>query len=175
VAAGVYPGSFDPLTVAHLAIAEAARGTLGLDHVDLTISEVALAKEHGGHASVAERVAAIEAASADGRPWLRACTTADQLIADIAAGYDVCIVGADKWHQLHDPAFYGGSAAARDEALARLPLLAVAPRASIPAPDPGPGVVLLALDPTHAEVSSSAVRAGRREWRAPHAAPTPPQ
>jgi hypothetical protein len=163
----VYPGSFDPLTVAHLAIADAARTALGLDHVDLVISEVALAKEHGAHTSVAERLAAIEAAAAAGRPWLRARATGEQLIADIATGYDVCIVGADKWHQLHDPAFYGGSVDGRDEALARLPLLAVAPRAGVAAPEPGPHVVLLDVDPAHAEVSSTAVRAGRHDWRAP--------
>ena len=36
-----YPGSFDPLTIAHLGIAEAARDRHALDRVDLVISEVA--------------------------------------------------------------------------------------------------------------------------------------
>ena len=33
----------------------------------------------------------------------------------------MCVIGADKWHQLHDLGFYDGSEAARDAALARLP------------------------------------------------------
>ena len=32
---GVFPGSFDPLTVAHLAIADAAVSYFGLDRLDL--------------------------------------------------------------------------------------------------------------------------------------------
>jgi hypothetical protein len=88
-----------------------------------------------------------------------------RLIADLAEGYDVCVLGADKWHQLHDPAFYA-SGAARDAALARLPQLAVAPRAGVESPGPGAGLVVLDLDPTFHEVSSTAVRAGRHDWRA---------
>lgn len=160
---GVYPGSFDPLTVAHVAIGDVARAALELDRLDLVLSTVALGKEDGAHASVADRVAVIEAVAAAGRPWLAAKVTDARLIAEIAEGYDACVVGADKWHQLHDVAFYGGSATARDEALARLPLLAVAPRAGVELPA---GVLVLDLDPAHAEVSSSAVRAGRHDWRA---------
>lgn len=160
---GVFPGSFDPLTVAHLAIADAAHAVLGLDRLDLVLSTVALGKEDGAHASVADRVAAIEAVATAGRPWLAAKVTDARLVADIAEGYDACVVGADKWHQLHDVAFYGGSAAARDEALTRLPLLAVAPRAGVELPA---GVLVLDVDPAHGEVSSSAVRAGRHDWRA---------
>jgi Cytidylyltransferase-like len=160
-----FPGSFDPLTVAHLAIVDAAVAQLELVRVDLVLSEVAIDKDHGGHASLAERVAAIEAAARDGRTWLHARVTTDRLIADIALGYDVCVVGADKWHQLFDARFYGGSAAARDAAVARLPLLAVAPRDGS-APPHGDGFVLLDLAPEHRVVSSTAVRAGRDDWRA---------
>ena len=32
-------------------------------------------------------------------------------------GYDAIVLGADKWHQLHDPRFYGGSEAAMRTAL----------------------------------------------------------
>ena len=163
MAVGVFPGSFDPLTTAHLAIADAVVAALGLDRLDLVMSTVALAKDHGGHSPLEERRRAVEAL---GRPELRAVVTEDRLIADIAEGYDVCVVGADKWHQLHDVEFYGGSAAARDAAIARLPVLAIAPRAGCEVPPPGGRVVLLARDPAHAEVSSSAVRAGRDDWRA---------
>ncbi|MCA1707478.1 MAG: hypothetical protein LC808_31105, partial [Actinobacteria bacterium] len=38
-------GSFNPLTIAHLAIAEEARERLMLDRVDLVVSRVALGKE----------------------------------------------------------------------------------------------------------------------------------
>lgn len=160
---GVYPGSFDPLTVAHLAVADAARLQCGLDRLDLVISHLALAKEQRRQTPVADRLAAIRAATED-RPWLAARDTPAQLLADIADGYDLLVVGADKWAQLHDARFYGSDPAMR-AALARLPPVAVAPRAGAPLPDPGQAV-LLDVDPVHHEVSSTAVRDGRTEWRA---------
>ena len=162
---GVYPGSFDPLTVAHVAIADAAVARFGLARLDLVMSERALGKDHTGHMPVDERVAAIERVAAEGRPWLTARVTDQRLIADIADGYDVCVVGADKWHQLWDVAFYGGSAAARDDALARLPQLAVAPRADVILPAELDAVVL-DLPEAHQAVSSTAVREGRIDWLA---------
>jgi nicotinic acid mononucleotide adenylyltransferase len=164
MAIGVFPGSFDPLTTAHLAVADAAVAALGLDRLDLVMSEVALAKEAGAHAPLGERVAAIEGAAA-ARPWLRARVTSHRLIADIAAGYDACIVGADKWHQLQDVAFYG-STAARDAALARLPPLLVAPREGVALPPATAGAHVLVVDFVFGEVSSTGVRAGREDWRA---------
>lgn len=161
---GVFPGSFDPLTVAHLAIADAAREQCALDRLDLVVSHVALAKEDRDQAPVTARLAAIETATPD-RPWLRAKSTEAQLLADIAEGYDLLVVGADKWLQLHDPRFYGGSDASMRAALARLPPVAVAPRAGVDVPADGPAFVL-DLDPAHHHVSSTAVRAGRHEWRA---------
>ena len=161
---GVYPGSFDPLTVAHLAIADAAREQCALDRVDLVVSQVALAKEDRLQAPVAERLAQIGAAALD-RPWLVARSTSAQLLADIAQGYDLLVVGADKWVQIHDPRFYGGSEEAMSAALARLPQVAVAPRAGVALPDHD-GLVALEVDPAHHHVSSTAVREGRVEWRA---------
>ena len=162
---GVFPGSFDPLTTAHLAIADAAIVACRLDRLDLMISRAALAKEPGGHAPIEARVAAIERAAVD-RPALRAVTTDYQLIADLADGYDVCVLGADKWHQLHDVEFYDGSVAARDAALARLPMLAVAPRHGVRAPVPHERLVILPVDAAFHGISSTSVRAGREEWRA---------
>ena len=52
-ARGVYPGSFDPLTIAHLAIAEAAVHEAPLDHLDLALSRSALGKEGGAHLPLA--------------------------------------------------------------------------------------------------------------------------
>jgi hypothetical protein len=161
---GVYPGSFDPLTVAHLAIADAARHQCGLDRLDLVVSHVALAKEDRRQTSPADRLARIERATPD-RPWLSARDTGAQLLADIADGYDLLVVGADKWHQLHDPRFYGGSEVAMQAALDRLPPVAVAPRAGVRLPV-DPRVTILDVDPAHHEVSSTGVRAGRLEWRA---------
>lgn len=166
---GVYPGSFDPLTIAHLAIADAARDQCGLDRLDLVVSHVALAKEDRDQTPPAERLAQIEWATPD-RPWLSARDTTAQLLADIADGYDLLVVGADKWHQLHDPRFYGGSEAAMRAALARLPRVAVAPRAGVRLPVDD-HVTVLDVDPVHHEVSSSGVRAGRLEWRAGGAGP----
>ncbi|MDQ1449821.1 MAG: hypothetical protein QOC79_2792, partial [Actinomycetota bacterium] len=42
---GVYPGSFDPPTIAHAAIAAAAVHAAQLDRLDLAISEIALGKD----------------------------------------------------------------------------------------------------------------------------------
>jgi nicotinic acid mononucleotide adenylyltransferase len=161
---GVYPGTFNPPTVAHLAIAEAAAEQAGLDRVELVISRVALGKEDLEQPSPQERLAVLLAVAAT-RPWLGARTTTDQLLADIAAGADAVVVGADKWAQIVDPVWYGGSTTSRDAALERLPLILVAPRPPFPLPQDQPGrVQSLYLDPGHRPVSSSAVRAGQRTW-----------
>jgi predicted RNA-binding protein with PIN domain len=152
---GVYPGSFDPLTVAHLAIAEAAVRQAHLDRIDLTLSNIALGKEDRAHSSVDARAAAIRRAART-RPWLDVAVTDAQLIADIAAGYDVVVMGADKWAQVRDPEWYGDSEDARDAALASLPRVLVAPR-------PGFDVVgaeTLEIGSEHADVSSTRARAG---------------
>lgn len=161
----VFPGSFDPLTIGHLAVADAVVDQLGATSVDLVISEVALAKERTVQAPPALRLAAIEAARERGRPWLSGRTTGAQLLADIAEGYDVVVMGADKWHELLDPAFYGASVAARDAAVARLPFVAVAPRAGTSLPeDPTVHVLDVPADVRH--VSATEVRRGRHDWRA---------
>lgn len=144
-----------------MAIIDAAHAQCRLDRLDLAISRVALVKEDGHRHSLEERVAALEALG-EARPWLGVVVTDAQLVADIAAGYDVVVVGADKWTQLHDVTFYGGSQAERDAALARLPDVVVAPRP--PAPLPKDGAIVLDIPAHLAQVSSSSVRAGRKEW-----------
>jgi nicotinic acid mononucleotide adenylyltransferase/predicted RNA-binding protein with PIN domain len=164
VVTGVYPGSFDPLTVAHLAVAEAAVRAANLDRLDLVLSNIALGKERGAHSSVEARVAAIRRA-ARSRPWLGVAVTDAQLIADIASGYDVVVMGADKWAQVRDPAWYGDNEAARDAALAALPRVLVAPR-------PGFEVVgaeALDVDPEIADVSSTRARSGEHHLVVPDA------
>jgi nicotinic acid mononucleotide adenylyltransferase len=157
---GCYPGSFDPPTIAHLAVAEAAVRQAGLDRVDLVLARCTLGKDHLDPASVERRRALLLAVAAD-RPWLGVAVTDDRLIVDQAEGYDAVIMGADKWAQVVDPAWYGGSRVARDAAVARLPRVLVAPRAG----DRPAGVELLDLPPDLADVSATAVRDG-----APHAA-----
>ena len=108
-----YPGTFDPPTVAHLAIAEAARSQCELTSVDLVVNPNPLGKS--GMRPLETRVAMLEAVAAH-RPWLRVVVTDQLHLADIAKGYDVLVLGADKWEQVLDPAFYA-SEAARDAAV----------------------------------------------------------
>ncbi|MFN0089359.1 MAG: hypothetical protein ACKVWR_03675 [Acidimicrobiales bacterium] len=164
-ALGVYPGSFNPPTLAHLEIAAAARDKHGLVRVDLAVSRVALAKETVSRPLFEHRMEVLDALAA-ARPWLGLVVTDAQLLVDIAAGYDVLVMGADKWGQVIDPVFYAGDPLARDAAVARLPTLAIAPRP----PHPAPAEHLLAVGEHVVEMSSTAVRAGRREWMAPEAA-----
>ena len=160
---GAFPGSVDPVTVAHLGIAEVARERFALERVDLVISRVALAKEHKAGERLDERIEAVERARRT-RPWLGLLVTELQLVSDIAEGYDLVIVGADKWAQLHDPSFHP-SPAHHAAALAKLPTPAVVPR------DPHPVPAEHRLDvPEHLTLmSSTAVREGRVEWMAPEA------
>jgi nicotinic acid mononucleotide adenylyltransferase len=161
---GAYPGSFDPLTVAHLAIVESAIETCDLDRVDLVLSEVALGKS-AHHVHLADRFTVLRrVAERDAR--LGATVTGHRLLVDIASGYDVLVMGADKWAQVNDPAWYD-SPEARDAALAALPAVAVAPRPGFPVPE---GVVRLDVEVAHGEVSSTAVRSGAHDWMAPEAA-----
>jgi predicted RNA-binding protein with PIN domain len=160
---GAYPGSFDPLTVAHLAIAEAAVDAAALDRLDLVLSRSALGKEDGAHASIDARVAAIERAARD-RPWLRAVVTDAQLIADIARDYDAVVMGADKWAQVRDPSWYSDTRA-RDAALAALPRVLVVPRPGFDTA--GAELLDVAEEMTH--VSSTRVRDGEHHLIAPEA------
>lgn len=128
----------------------------------MVISREPLAKEATAQAAVGERLGAIRDA-ATSRSWLSASETEHRLLVDIAQGYDFLIVGGDKAAQLLDPVFYGGSDAARDLALSRLPALVVAPRPGGFVPD---DAIVLDLPEWVAGVSSTAVRSGRVEWKA---------
>jgi hypothetical protein len=171
-----YPGSFDPPTLAHLAVADAAVAQLGVDRVDLVISLDRLGKDATRQVRIADRLSVITDV-ARARPWLGLATTEHRLIADIAAGYDAVVVGADKWAQVLDASWYDGSAAERDRALGGLPAVGVAPRAIDPGAAPARvllprslRVVELDVHPSHRNVSATAVRTGRHEWMAPEAA-----
>ena len=159
---GAYPGTFDPPTIAHLAIADAARRQCGLDRGDFVIN-----REPLGKAEVRPLAARIEMleAIARTRSWVGVAVTDDVHLADIAEGYDVLVLGADKWAQVLDPSFYD-SPAARDDAVRRLPRLAVAPRHGMPVPD---GSDVLDVDLSH--VSSTVARAGHNELVPPEVLP----
>lgn len=166
---GAYPGSFNPPTVAHLAIAEATRRSMGLERVDLVVSRVALGKEGVAVPSLEDRVAVLQEV-ASSRTWLGVRVTGDQLLVHVAAGYDALVLGADKWAQVVDDSWYD-SPGARDEALLALPPVLVVPRPPFPLPihDP-PRIQILDLGDAHGAVSSSEVRRGRTEWMLPEAA-----
>lgn len=155
---GVYPGSFNPPTVAHIEIALTARDHHGLARVDFAVSVVTLGKETVAQPPIEERLAVIEASVAP-IEGLGLVVTRHQLIVDIALGYDVVVMGADKWAQVNDAAWYLDHAA-RDAAVAALPTLALAPRRGFEIP--GEHALPVAADLL--DISSSAVRAGRTEW-----------
>lgn len=150
-----FPGSFNPPTIAHLDIAWTARDHFDLERVDLVVSRVALAKEHVDRPLFHHRVAVLEAAAAE-HEWLGVQVTDHRLLVDIAEGYDLLIMGADKWHQIQDPVFYHDDPAARDAAMAALPRVAVFPRP----PHPTPPDLLLPIDEAHHHVSSTTARGG---------------
>lgn len=168
-----FPGSFDPPTVAHLAVARAALAVPGVDEVCFALSEAALGKGLGA-VSVADRATVLEAVAA-GVPGLAVARTPARLVVEVAEalGADTVVLGADKWAQVRDPAWYGGSEAERDAALARLPRVLLAPRTGeLAGPEVarGPEVVLLTLDPAHGDVSATRARGGEHHLMLPEAA-----
>jgi nicotinic acid mononucleotide adenylyltransferase len=158
---GCYPGSFNPATIAHVAIAEAAWQQCGLERVDLVLSGSALGKESVDGPTAAQRADSLRALLV-GRPWIGVVTTEAQLLAEIAANYDVLVMGADKWGQINEDTWYE-SAEHRRAALGSLPRLAIAPRPPHPVPD---HAVTLQISRQLWGVSSTGVRSGRAEWKA---------
>lgn len=160
---GVYPGTFDPPTVAHVAIAEAAFRQGDLDRLDLVVSESPLGKKESAVAPMETRVEFLNAIG-ETRPWLTVIVDRGGLISDIATGYDAVVLGADKWQQVVDPAWYGGSVRVRDEAVERLPRVLLAPRDGF-VPDGLPGdALVLDLPSEHGSISSTGARDGRTDW-----------
>lgn len=159
MAIAAFPGTFDPPTIAHLAVAEAVWRTGHVDRVEFVLSRDPIGK--GAATPVERRVAGIEPVLA-GRPWLSVAVTEHRLITEVAHGYDALVVGADKWAQILDPSFHHDEAAWQ-ASMACLPRLWVARRGDLPIPD-HPLITVLDID--LGEVSSTAVREGRTEWRA---------
>jgi nicotinic acid mononucleotide adenylyltransferase len=65
-----FPGSYNPPTVAHLAMAEAAVRQCGVSRVDLVLSRSTLGKETVVRPTVEERADVLRTVAANGRPWL---------------------------------------------------------------------------------------------------------
>jgi nicotinic acid mononucleotide adenylyltransferase len=104
VSAAAFPGSYNPPTVAHLAMAEATVRQCAVDRVDLVLSRSTLGKETVVRPTIEQRANVLRVVAAD-RPWLGVVVTDAQLLADIGEGYDVLVLGADKWAQVLDPSF----------------------------------------------------------------------
>jgi nicotinic acid mononucleotide adenylyltransferase len=161
VKTAVYPGSFDPLTVAHVAVARAAVEQRGVARVDLAVSRTTLGKAHLDESSLERRTRQLQE-SIGGHEWLGLVVVSTSLVVDIAQGYDLVVMGADKWAQVNDPHWYGDDPDARDAALRRLPEVAVAPRAGHDVP----AELALELPAELAHVSATEVRNGRSDWAA---------
>jgi hypothetical protein len=162
---GVYPGTFNPPTVAHLAIATAARQQGALDRVVLAVSLTPILKEHVTRPQFDHRLAVLRDTVRAAGAWLEIVVTEHRLIVDIARGYDLVVMGADKWAQVNDPQFYGHDPSIRDAALAALPPVLVAPRP----PFAVPPALALAMPVEVAHVSSTAARQGARDLMTPAA------
>ena len=162
---GVFPGSFNPPTRAHVAISEAARDQHCLDELVWSVSRVALAKEDVQRPSLEDRVDVLNEV-ASRLDWLEIVVTDVQLLSDIAAGFDVIVMGADKWHQIHDPVFYGNDPASRDASITSLPEVAIAARP----PQDCPAHLLLDLPDWVGQVSSTLARTTDPGMMVPEAA-----
>jgi nicotinic acid mononucleotide adenylyltransferase len=174
---GVFAGSFDPLTNAHVALARAALDSGGVGAVYFALSRHTVNKEARQRPTDADRALALLA-------WLRGRERhglllfnrglyADQALAARAAfsgaGAIRFIVGFDKARQIFDPRYYDDRDAALRTLFGAIELL-VAPRAGagaeelaalldLPENRPFRGYVhALPLDPAHADASSTDVR-----------------
>lgn len=158
----IYPGSFNPPTIAHLELSRAVRNQRDCSVVVWSLTKLPLGKEGVRRPTIAERATVLQrvAARVD---WLEVQVTEQQLLADIAQGFEVVVMGADKWHQINEIQWYG-SEAERDAAIAALPEIAVGPRP----PYETPADLALALTGV-AHVSSSAARQGAVDLMLPEA------
>ncbi len=132
---GVLAGSFNPPTLAHVALVESARINGGLDAVLWVISRVTVDKETVTRAPLAARLTAL-AALTEALPHAAAGIITGGLYADQARGLRVAlptmtdlaiIVGYDKIVQIFDSRYYADRAAALHDLFTHARIL-VAPR-----------------------------------------------
>jgi nicotinic acid mononucleotide adenylyltransferase len=167
---GVFPGSFNPPTHAHVAIALAGGERLGVDRVVLCVSTDALAKPHKVGPDFATRIEILRRLT-DEHPQLDLLVTDARLIADICreTSADGLIVGADKWTQIHQSQWYPDDTT-RDELLANLPRTVVATRVGFVIDPIVDDENVLVLDQVLAQYSSTGARTTNPEWMVAHAA-----
>jgi nicotinamide-nucleotide adenylyltransferase len=179
---GVLAGSFDPLTNAHIALAQAALGAGGCDLVYLALSRHTVDKEARVRPSDADRALLLRL-YVRGHPRLGILLFnrglyADQAIAARAAfpeaGAIRFIVGFDKARQIFDPRYYTDRDAALRTLFGNVSLL-VAPRATDSMDDLATlldrpenrqfrdTVRALPFDPAYADDSATTVRALARD------------
>lgn len=174
---GLFAGSFNPLTRAHLAVAEAARQVAALDAVVWAISAVTIDKERVQRASIPDRLAQLDAFARTTPADVAAIINrglyveeAEALRSRLAGDALVfSLVGFDKIVQIFDPRYY----ADRDGALRELFALAhilVAPRDDLGADalagllarpenrEFAPSVQYVPVSPEHTHDSSSEAR-----------------
>ncbi len=139
---GVLAGSFNPPTVAHVALAESARAFVALECVIWVISRVTVDKESVRRAPLASRLAVL-AALARTTPHMAVALVNRGLYADQAAAARSAlpqltdltfILGFDKIVQILDPHYYRDRDAALDALFALTDLL-VAPRGAATSAD----------------------------------------
>jgi nicotinic acid mononucleotide adenylyltransferase len=162
-----YPGTFNPATVAHLAVARATCQQLPIDEFVFVLTTQTLGKNDSEMTSVELRADALRAlalrSTTTGEPPWSVQVTTQSLLADLAQGFDWLVMGADKWHQINELRWYNDDAAQRDAAIGALPAVAIAPRSPFEIPS---HLTKLVIADAHQHVSSTAVRAGRIEWKA---------
>lgn len=161
---GVLAGTFDPLTVAHTALAEAALAD-GCELVVLVVPERSVGKEdradHAGRIRALVRRfeddAAIAVAGSGAGLYVDIAAEAAETFPSAAVDL-VC--GADKVRQILDPSFYDEPVAAVLSRLFDRARLLVAPRGDIEVPR-DPRIVMLDFRADMGDVSSTKVRAMR--------------
>lgn len=167
-AIGIMGGTFDPIHMGHLVIAEAAREALALDRMLFVPAGVPPHKPAGEVTSVEHRVAMVQLAIADNPAFELSrievdragpSYTVDTVEALAAEGDVTVILSVETFREL--PSWY------EPERLFAAGRVAVVPREGYPAPDPGwlaatfPGREdrVTYLDAPHLGLSSTAIRA----------------
>lgn len=167
-AIGIMGGTFDPIHVGHLVIAEEARETLSLARMLFVPAGQPPHKPASEVTAIEHRVAMVELAIADNPAFELSRSEVDRAgpsytvdtVEQVAADHDVTVIlSAETFRELptwHEP-----------ERLLAAARVAVVPREGYPAPDPGwlaatfPGREdrVIYLDAPHIGVSSTAIRA----------------
>ncbi len=153
---GIYPGSFNPPTFAHAAIAEAALDSHGLSRLDIVVSESALGKDDVSHPRLSDRIRVLRS-SFERFDNIEVKVTEKQLLSDMSQGYDLLVLGGDKWAQIQELRWYADGQD-RERALSMLPAITIAARSNINIPEE----LRLEVAQEHVQnISSTAARAGR--------------